>query len=160
MVDLIIADAGALIALARVVDLALLADGFGQVRLTQTVFHECLAKPDRPEGACIRRAVEGGWLTLQPDLPHNASWNIGGGEASAIAAAIALRAGLLIDDRAARRLAQRLGLPVIGVLGMLVKAKLLGKLDRIGPLAEQLVASGYFLSTRVVAEALQMAGEG
>jgi len=160
LVDIVIADAGALIALSRVLSLALLADGFGQIRLTQTVLAECLARDDRPEGHAIRLAVDAGWLAVQADVPCVPDWNVGAGEASAIAAALALRAGVLIDDRAGRRLAKSLGLPVIGVLGMLVKAKRLGKVPRLRPLAEQLVASGYYLSLPVIEEALQMVGEG
>lgn len=159
MVDIVIADAGALIALSRVVSLSLLADGFGQVRVTRTVLDECLARDDRPEGRVIREAVEVGWLTVQADVRYSPNWNVGAGEASAIAAALALHAGVLIDDRAGRRLASSLSLPVIGVLGMLVKAKRLGKVARIRPLVERLVASGYYLSMGVVEEALRIAGE-
>lgn len=159
MVEIVIADAGALIALSRVVSLSLLADGFGQVRVTQTVLAECLARGDRPEGHDIRHAVDVGWLAVQADVPYSRDWNLGAGEASAIAAALALQAGVLIDDRAGRRFAMRLGLPVIGVLGILVKAKRLGKIERLRPLTEQLVNSGYYLTTRVVDEALRMVGE-
>ena len=159
MVDIVIADAGALIALSRVVKLSVLADGFGQVRLTQTVLEECLARDDRPEGHAIREAVEAGWLSVQADVPYSSNWNLGAGEASAIAAALALHACLLIDDRAGRRLARSHGLPVIGVLGVLIKAKRLGKVERVRPLIESLVASGYYLSMGVVDEALRMAGE-
>lgn len=159
MADLVIADAGPLIALSRVIRLSLLTEVFAQVFVTRTVLAECLARPDRPEGRDIEAAVLAGWITVHADVPCSFGWDLDPGEASAIAAALSARAGVLMDDRAGRRVATDLGIPVIGVLGVLVRAKRLGKLDKIRPLTDQLVTSGYFLSAQVVAEGLQLAGE-
>ena len=65
----------------------------------------------------------------------------------------------LIDDRAGHRVAVDLGLRVIGALAVLVCAKQMGKLEHIRPLVEHLLASGYFLSDKVVEEALKQVGE-
>jgi uncharacterized protein len=158
-VDFVIADAGPLIALSKVLDFSVLRDIFGQVWLTNTVLAECTARPDRPEGTMILAAVEAGWLQVRPDTPLSQGWDLGPGEASAIAAALDLGAGVLMDDRAGRKVALDLGLRVIGALGVLVRGKQLGRLASIRPLAEQLVASGYFLSETVIAEAMTAAGE-
>ena len=160
LVDLVIADAGPLIALSRVISLSVLAELFAQVWVTQTVLAECVVRQDRPEGRDIQAAVQSGWLRVRPDVAYEDDWNLGPGEASAIAAALSLRAGLLMDDRAGRRVASGLGLPVIGVLGVLVRAKRAGKVPALRPLVEHLVASGYFLSSKVIEEALQQANEG
>jgi len=157
--DLIVADAGPLIALSRVISLVMLPACFGQAWLTETVLAECTARPDRPEGAAILSAVAEGWLRVRPDTEHPADWNLDAGETSAIAAALDLQARILIDDRAGRRVAVDLGLRVIGALGVLVRARQLGKLERIRPLTEHLIASGYFLSGHVVEEALMLVGE-
>lgn len=157
--DLLVADAGPLIALSRVVSLSLLADLFGLVWLTQTVLAECTARSDRPEGMVILAAVKEGWLQVRPDTPYTHDWGLDPGEASAIAAALALQARVLMDDRAGRRVAQDLGLRIIGALGVLVRAKQLGKVERARPLAEQLVASGYFLSAQVLDDGLKLVGE-
>ncbi len=159
LVDLIVADTGPLIALSRVVSLAMLPDIFGQVWLTKTVLAECTVRPDRPEGVVILAAVKEGWLQVRPDTPVTHDWGLDPGEASAIAAALTTQARVLIDDRAGRRVACELGLHVIGVLGVLVRGKQLGKLDRIRPLVEQLVKSGYFLSDKVIEAAFSIAGE-
>jgi predicted nucleic acid-binding protein len=66
---------------------------------------------------------------------------------------------VLLDDRAARRIAASFGIPVIGVLGTLVLLKRAVKIDGVRPLAEQLVVSGYYLSTSVIADACRQAGE-
>jgi len=156
---LLIADAGPLIALSRVISLSLLADCFGAVWLTETVLAECTARPDRPEGMVILAAVKAGWLRVRPDSPSTQNWNLDPGEASAIAAALHMQARILIDDRAGRRVAHGLGLRVIGALGVLLRAKQLGRLPNVRPLTEQLVTSGYFLSSTVIEDGLRVVGE-
>ncbi|MDP1903979.1 MAG: DUF3368 domain-containing protein [Pseudomonadota bacterium] len=157
--DLIVADTGPLIALSRVMPLSVLPAIFGQVWLTQTVLAECSARPDRPEGAAILAAVADGSMQIRPDMPDSLDWDLDPGEASVIAAALALQARVLIDDRAGRRVAVDLGLRVIGALGVLVRARQLGKLERIRPLVEHLLATGYFLSGKVIEAALKAVDE-
>ncbi len=157
--DLIVADAGPLIALARVLSLEVLPKLFGQVWVTETVLSECIARPNYPEGTGIQEAVRQGWLRVRPDGVVPAGWQLDAGETSAIAAALELRAALLIDDRAGRRVAVELGLPVIGALGVLVRARQLGHIERMRPLVEHLAATGYFLSGQVIDAALRKAGE-
>lgn len=157
--ELVIADAGPLIALSRVVELSLLRDVFGQVWVTETVLAECTARPDRPEGSTILAAVAAGWLQVRPDSPMDHDWGLDPGEASAIATALELRAGVLMDDRAGRRVAISLGLPVIGAWGVLVRGKELGKLPRVSPLVDQLIASRYYLANKVIDEALRLVDE-
>ncbi len=50
--------------------------------------------------------------------------SLGAGESEAIRLALEMKARLLIlDDRPTRRLAQALGLPIIGTMGILLAAK-------------------------------------
>ncbi len=82
------------------------------------------------------------------------------GEAEAIVLAQDLNAELLImDERLARRHAQRLGLTLTGVLGVLLKAKQQGLVPLVKPLIEQLRQGGIWLSDALVDEALKLAGE-
>ncbi len=158
-IDLLIADTGPLIALSRVISLSVLPEIFGQVWLTQTVMAECTARPDRPDAVVILAAVKAGWLQVKPDISVSHDWDLDPGEASAIAAALATQARILIDDRAGRRVAVDLGLRVIGALGVLMRAKRLGIVVKVRPLVEQLVASGYFLSGNIIEAALASVGE-
>jgi predicted nucleic acid-binding protein len=64
-----------------------------------------------------------------------------------------------MDDRAGRRVAVGLGIPVIGVLGVLILAKRAGAIPQIRPLVEGLIKSGYYLSGTVIDDALRLAGE-
>jgi predicted nucleic acid-binding protein len=158
-IDIVVADAGPLIALARLEMLPLLPALFSRAWVTETVLAECLAGTDRSEGAVIRAAVVAGHLTVRPVSAALPAWSIDAGEASAIAAALELGAGVVMDDRAGRRLASRLGVPVIGALGVLVLAKRAGLIAEIRPLAESLVDSGYYLAGSVIENALRLAGE-
>jgi predicted nucleic acid-binding protein len=158
-VDVIVADAGPLIALARIKSLPLLRAVFARTLVTETVVAECLAGPDRPDRAAISSAVDERWLQVISGIAAETDWGLDAGEASTIAAALARRAGVIMDDRAGRRVASDLGVPVIGLLGVLVLAKRLGKLPVIRPLVDRLTASGYYLTDGVVEDALRLAGE-
>jgi uncharacterized protein len=157
--ELVIVDAGPLIALSRVMNLCLLPDIFGIAQTTSTVLAECTARPDRLEGVAIVNAINAGCLQICPEPVIAQDWDLGAGEASVIAAALAVSARVLMDDRAARKVATAQGLRVVGTMGVLVRAKQLGKMTRVRPLIEQLVASGYFLSASIIEEALLLVNE-
>lgn len=157
--QIVVADAGPLIALGRVDSLALLPALFAEVQVTETVLAECLARPDLADAKRVAAALAAGWLIPCPDLLSSAGGRLDPGESSAIARALEIGAGLLLDDRAAVVYARGLGLKVIGTLGILVLAKRQGKLVRVAPLIEQLRASGHYLGDSVIAAALKAAGE-
>lgn len=156
---LVVADAGPLIALARLDLLELLPALFSQVFLTPTVLNECEAKPDCAEGMRIRAAVDMGLLELLAPREALPIWGIDQGETSAIALALEQGAGVLMDDKVGRRVATQLGVKSLGTAGVLVLAKRRGRLASVRSHLEALIASGYFLGANVVSEAMRMAGE-
>jgi len=153
-VEVVVADAGPLIALARLDVLPLLPALFSRAWVTETVLAECCADSARPECAAIRDAIAAGQLGVRPDPTGHPAWTVDPGEASAIAAALELSAGVVMDDRAGR-----LGLPVVGTLGVLVLAKRAGLVAEIRPWVATLVASGYYLADGVIEDALRWVGE-
>ena len=66
---------------------------------------------------------------------------------------------LLMDDRAGRTVAHRLGIPTMGLVGLLLSAKERGLLRNVGAAIEELRAAGYWLSDEVLEAARQLAGE-
>lgn len=156
---LVVADTGPLIALARIGRLDLLPTLFQQVLLTPTILDECEAKPDRGEGREIRAALASQGFQLQTPDATLPVLGIDPGETSAIALAQQLGAGVLMDDKAGRTVAKRIGIAVIGTVGVLVLAKRLGLLPKVRPLLDALIESGYFLGPDIVNEALRIAGE-
>jgi hypothetical protein len=86
---------------------------------------------------------------------------LGDGESEAISLAVELGARwIVLDDRAARRLAQGLGLPVIGTLGLLLAAKRRGLLTVIRPSVDALVRQGFHIASELYERVLSDAGEG
>ncbi|BAU12233.1 hypothetical protein LEP3755_27620 [Leptolyngbya sp. NIES-3755] len=82
------------------------------------------------------------------------------GECAAIALAEELKADrLLMDERAGRKLAQTLGLPTIGTIGILLLAKEEGIVSEITPLLNDLIDHGTWISPAFYQQVLQMAGE-
>lgn len=83
------------------------------------------------------------------------------GESEAIALAVEIGAdALLVDERAARRVAASFGIRTVGVLAMLVRAKEEGQVKAVGPLMESLrTGIGFHISGSLYAEVLRLAKE-
>jgi predicted nucleic acid-binding protein len=157
-IDVVVCDAGPLIALGRLELLGLLPSLFSHIHVPEAVLAECVARPALPDAQQIRRACETGELIVCAAEPITAG-NLGPGERSAIGKALELGTALLADDLAARRHAQSRGLVVIGTLGVLILAKRKNLLPEIAPLIEELRSSGYRLSDAAVHAALAAANE-
>ena len=83
------------------------------------------------------------------------------GEASAIALAIELQADdLLIDERLGRQEAVRLGLSIIGILGVLLVAKQRSLIPQVQPVMDALVEeAGFRISPQLYQRVLTLAQE-
>jgi len=158
---IVIADAGPLIAFARLAQLELLTRVFAQVLVTEAVFTECTCRSDHVETKPILHAVQTHLIQrcTTPPVHFELALHVDSGEASAIAAAAEWGCGVLMDDKAGRRMAKNFGVASIGTVGVLVLAKQKNLLPGIKPLLDQLTVSGYFLGDRLMASALAAAGE-
>ena len=83
------------------------------------------------------------------------------GEAEALALAEEVSAHVvLIDEMDGRRVAQRMGLSVLGTVGILLQAKEKSLCGSVSPLLDRLEHElGFFLSADLRAQALKIAGE-
>lgn len=82
------------------------------------------------------------------------------GERAALAVALDIGADLfLCDDRIGRRESGRLGIQVVGTLGILVQAKRDGRLGAVAPLITRLHESGFRASEAVIRAVLEAAEE-
>ena len=80
------------------------------------------------------------------------------GEAEAITLAIEAEANIVIlDDKKARSIARRLGLKIIGTVGILVLAKKQKLLDDIEAEINRLLQKSFYLSQDVTTKALEIA---
>ena len=158
-VRIVVADSGPLIALGRLDALHLLPALFSEIQVTATVLAEGAARRDFVDAQRLGQAVQAGWLKPCADNFEGPGGRLDPGEASAIARALEIDAGLLLDDRAAVVYARALGLKVIGTLGLLVLAKRGGLIEQVAPLVVQLQAGGHYLGPGAVQAALHAAGE-
>lgn len=163
MAEIIVADAGPLIAFGRLDKFSVLSAVFDRVIVPQAVYEETQSRPATADASAIRAAAQSGALTLdatvpdRPDLPGEIE--LGEGEAAAIALAVRLGYGVLMDDLQGRSAASMLKLRVIGSVGVLILAKQRRLIPALAPLLEALRASGYYLSDALIQEALQRVGE-
>jgi len=170
----VIADAGPLIALARIDSLDLLRQVFGAVVLTSVVADE-IGIPGSPDAGTARagvgpigEALDAGWLTIanagaegsyQPLNP-----GVDAGACSTIDLALLRQAAgeqvlVILDDRCGRAEARSQGLAIIGTAAVVVLAKERNLIPACAPLLVALREQGYFLSDGVVAAVLAQAGE-
>ena len=160
---LLVADSGPLIALTRLDLLAVPARLFGELLVTATVWHEVTREPRAAEQAVLSAAFAGGLLRVEDDplqIPSAlAQARLDDGERSALALALLRGAVVLVDERRGRACAVDLGLHVLGTLGLLIHAHEQGLVGRVRPLADALLASGYFLARPLVDRALASIGE-
>lgn len=66
---------------------------------------------------------------------------------------------MLLDDRQARSVTGRLDVPMLGVVGVLLKAKEAGLLPAVRPEPEALDANGFHLAASLRAAVLRLADE-
>jgi hypothetical protein len=149
----VVADTSPLIALQQIGRLDLLRALFGSVLIPSAVAAEALSV-DRPE-----------WLIERPltkPLPLDVtSADLEPGESEAIALALELSADrVLIDEMPARKVAERLGLPLVGTLGILLLAKRSGVIEAVREPVDALRRTGFHMSTRLYEYLLREAGEG
>jgi predicted nucleic acid-binding protein len=160
---LLVADSGPLIALARLDLLWLPAHFFREVLVTGAVWGEIVGEPGRAEHPFLVAARRDGAFRVVDDpieLPSSlAGARLDLGERSAIALALESGAAVLVDEKRGRAAATALGLPVVGTLGILARARDAALVPNVRPLTDALVRSGYHLSPQLVTHLLAVIGE-
>ena len=149
----VVVDSSALIAL----------DGIGLLDRLGPLFESCLIPPAvaRETAATVRRPD---WIAIRsPTQPLDARVELTGldqGETEVLGLALELGSHTaIVDERRARRTALALGLPLIGAVGLLARAKRAGMLQDIRPSIEALQRSGFFVSDALIERVLREAGE-
>ena len=164
--QLIVADSSPLIALALLNILPELKSLCDEILLPETVVMECTRNLSLPGALKIQAAITSKVLTVAPDVElskkaelQTVAELVDQGEAQAIAIAYQKKATLLIDDKAGRRCANQLAIPIIGSLGVLLRLKELGQIAALKPLLEKLHKSGYWYHPALIQSVLNRSGE-
>lgn len=149
-----------LVALWQIECWDILRELFGEVLIPAAVHAEFLAVDAVSRNEALARANWINVATLADAKLALVFTSLDTGEAEVLALALETGARLVVlDERKARRMAYRLGLPLTGTIGVILLAKQRGLINRIGPLLEQLIENGLFVDSELVAEALRLADE-
>jgi len=144
MPEVVIVDASVLIALERIDLLQILCKIYKEIILPDAVVKEF---GDIKIDCLSVRKVDSRLINiLMREL------NLGRGESEVIALAYETNFKALIDDLKARKVAEDLGLPISGSIGVLLKAEKLGLIDSALKKAQELRDKGFYVSNELLAE--------
>jgi hypothetical protein len=162
MKRVVVADAGPLIALAKIEQIQLLESLFLQVHVPAVVLQETSGDLRRA-GARVVDDFVSRFATVHEtqhgEFVERLSIEIDAGEAQAIAIAQKLKCAVLMDDFLGRSVAKRLALPVVGVLGGLLLAKREKRISNVRGCVEKLLEVRYRLAQPLIDEVLRIANE-
>lgn len=146
---IVISDTSASTNLAAVQYLQLLPQLYNQVTIPEAVYRE-LVDIDPPVPGTLE-VQDAPWLEVKQVVDGEVVKRLQGevrldsGESEAIALALELNADLLlIDERRGRAEADRLGLKITGLLGILVEAKRKNLITAVKPILDALIAMSEF----------------
>jgi len=160
-VRIIVSDTSPIRALNHLGLLDLLPKLFKEILIPPGVLQELQSQPRRFSPVMLSGL---GWLRVQ--APANQTKvqdllkELDLGEAEAIALAIELHAEILMDEAEGREIAARLGLSLVGLLGLLLRFKSNRFIPAVMPLIDQLQSGlRFFISDQVRAEIKRLSGE-
>lgn len=162
---IVISDTSAITNLAAIQHLHLLPQLYNQVTIPEAVYRE-LADIDPPVPGTLE-VQAAPWVEVRKIVNRNAverlqrEVRLDPGESEAIALALELSADLLlIDERRGRAEADRLGLRITGLLGILVEAKHQNLIVAVKPLLDATIATSEFrVSSALYNQILEMVDE-
>jgi hypothetical protein len=140
----VVSDTSVINYLTAVGQAELLRVQFGKIYVPPAVWRELHAASNLPGTAAADSAQKSGWLVVQEPKPgkilDQLFADLDPGEAEAIALACELKpAVVLLDETDGRLEARRLGLTIIGTVGILASARKSGQLEKIKPLIDRLM---------------------
>jgi predicted nucleic acid-binding protein len=159
---IVVANAGPLIALARIGQIDLLRSLYGQVHIPLAVRDEVgVSREDLPGAIEVDEAT---WIhlnTVQDEVAVQLlRERLDAGESEAIVLAMEMAADLLlIDEARGRRVAETRGLKRIGTIGTLILAKKHGFITDVTPLLDKLQDAGFHMAFDLYLAARGLADE-
>ena len=161
-----VSDSSPLIHLAKIEVLEPISRLYSRILIPPAVWREVVEESDgRPGAVEMEKAVAAGWMVKQAakneTLVIALRQTLDNGEAEAIALATELHPeSVLLDDKLARQMARRLGIPVTGTIGVLLRAKQVGLIVEVRSLITRLQSEGdYYIDPRLIEKVLLAAGE-
>lgn len=162
----VVSDTSVLIHLARIDRFQLLRQLYSEITIPHAVWRETVDEgEERPGAPEAKSAREAGWLTVASvekgtGLHRLLEQALDAGEADTLALAHQIGADLvLLDESAARRRAEGLGVRKTGSIGLLLRAKREGLIDAIRPELDALRATAFWIDDALYQRVLAAADE-
>lgn len=160
---IVVSNSSPLITLARVGQLDLLRQLFGAIHIAEEVRQEVVVRgAGRPAATALHGAA---WVQIEPPAPADemlqlqARHPLGAGELATVLLARRLNADLvIIDERAARRLAQAHGVKVMGCVGLLETGHRRGVVPDLRATYQQLLLHGIRIDRQILDRSLATCG--
>ena len=156
-------NASPLINLARIGQLDLLPQLYGELTVPEAVWHEVVVEGSGQPGA--EKIGSASWVQVKSvsnrQLVQALRQELDAGEAEAIALALEVGADfLLMDEHLGRDTAQHMGVRSVGLIGVLIEAKRKGLVGGIQPLLDALRdVAGFWVSAPLYQRVLEDEGE-
>lgn len=151
-----------LIALSHVGQINLLKELYGEIIIPEAVYKELSVKT---ESVC-KKAVDNSldWIRVEKikNLMAREMYKtqLHDGEVEVMILSKEIKADVvIIDDANAKKYAKYLKLPVTGTLGVLIRAKREGYIDRLEPILRQMTERGIYISQSLIELCLKQTGE-
>ena len=148
----VIVNSTPLIALSEKGQLDLLKNMYGEIIIPKAVYLEVTAKND-----IVKALLESNrqWIHVEDITSVNEKVlyrsRLHEGEVEVMILAQEMKADLVvIDDGAARKMAEYLNLPLTGTIGVIIKAQQEGLIEDAVPLINQMRAKGIYFSERLI----------
>jgi len=163
---LVVSNASSLMNLAIISKLRLLKEFYGEIKIPKAVWKEVVVAGKGKKGTeKVEKAKEEGWLVLvdveESPFLDLLKRDLDDGEAETIAWAQESDADLvLLDESDAREVAEIYNLEKTGVIGILIRAKLEGKIDSLREQLDRLQSeAGFWIDHVLYERALSEVGE-
>ncbi|NEQ88085.1 MAG: DUF3368 domain-containing protein [Moorea sp. SIO2I5] len=161
LIKQVIINSSPLIVLFKSQQADLLPQLFSEILVPAAVWDEItatgqndLAARQLPNTSWVRR------VAIDAVAPVVAAWDLGKGESQVLSLCIQTpNFAAIVDDRAARRCAQSLGIITLGTGGLLILAKRRGLITSVSPRIQALRDAGLWLSDTIVHLLKQQAQE-
>ncbi len=150
-----VVNASPLISLAKIGRLDLLRAAERDVLIPAAVAEEILAGPAGDLASVALTARDLAEPVPTASRVEVVEWGLGAGETAVLSLALDRGATAVIDDREARAAARSLGVPLIGTLGVVIRARREGRIPSAASVIADLRRVGLRLDDSLLRQALQ-----
>ncbi|WP_288129696.1 DUF3368 domain-containing protein [Microbulbifer sp.] len=160
---IVVSDTTAITYLSRIGAISLLKSLFNQIYIPLAVYEELTRQGDSNPGSEEVKTLN--WIVVNEvsnfkEVTEKFSQKLDPGESQAIGLALEKKASLLIiDEKAGRAEAQSLGIPITGMVGVLLKAKERNLISTVAPFLNRLRQTNFKMGPALYNRALELAGE-